>query len=280
MGFSRQEYWSELQFLLPGDLYNLGVGSYIVGGFFTTKLLGKPSRPIGKPFPLHHRVLSSPRPAQLTSCGAMISGEHVALQNWQKHRAFCIERSSRAFGLTCDYTLGFPGGASGKEHACQCGSHERGRFPHWIGKIPCRRAQQAILVFLPGEFHRRRSLVGYIQSMGLQRVGPDWGDLVSMHAVVFRRNQLCPCIDLQPCYLPTLEPVVLPVGATEQWHKGLLSLGLGVQITSSQICLFCSVSPVTFFLGWLHLYMGPSPLSHAKDRGRDSCLVGNLFPIL
>ena len=29
------------------------------------------------------------------------------------------------------------------------------------GKIPCRRAQQPILVFLPGKFHRQQSLLGY-----------------------------------------------------------------------------------------------------------------------
>ena len=40
-------------------------------------------------------------------------------------------------------------------------------------KIPWRRAQQPTPVFLPGESHGQRSLVGYSQSAGLQRVGPD-----------------------------------------------------------------------------------------------------------
>jgi len=31
-----------------------------------------------------------------------------------------------------------------------------------VGKIPWRRAWQPTPVFLPGEFHRQRSLVGYI----------------------------------------------------------------------------------------------------------------------
>ena len=30
----------------------------------------------------------------------------------------------------------FPGGASGKEPACQCGRYNRGRFNPWVGKIP------------------------------------------------------------------------------------------------------------------------------------------------
>ena len=39
-------------------------------------------------------------------------------------------------------------------------------FDPWVGKIPWRREWQPILVFLPGEFHGWRSLVG-LQSMGM-----------------------------------------------------------------------------------------------------------------
>ena len=46
---------------------------------------------------------------------------------------------------------GFPGGVSGK----QSGSHPLARM------IPWRRAQQPTPVFLPGEAHGQRSLVGY-----------------------------------------------------------------------------------------------------------------------
>ena len=38
-------------------------------------------------------------------------------------------------------------------------------------EIPWRREWLPTLVFLPGEFYGQRSLAGYIQSMGLQRVG-------------------------------------------------------------------------------------------------------------
>ena len=31
----------------------------------------------------------------------------------------------------------------------------------WVGNIPCRRAGQPTTVFLPGESHGQRSLVGY-----------------------------------------------------------------------------------------------------------------------
>ena len=57
--------------------------------------------------------------------------------------------------------LGFPGGASGEEPACQCRRHKRCRFNPWVGKIPWRRARQSTLAFLPGESRGQRSLVGY-----------------------------------------------------------------------------------------------------------------------
>ena len=57
--------------------------------------------------------------------------------------------------------LGFPGGARGKEFTCQCRRHKRRRFDPWVGKIPWRRAWQPTPVFLPGESHGQRSLVGY-----------------------------------------------------------------------------------------------------------------------
>ena len=35
--------------------------------------------------------------------------------------------------------MGFPGGAGGKEPACQCRRHQRRGFDSWVGKIPWRR---------------------------------------------------------------------------------------------------------------------------------------------
>ena len=56
--------------------------------------------------------------------------------------------------------MGFSGGASGKEHACQCRRHEM-----WVPSLgqedPLERAWQPIPVFLSGESHGQRSLVGY-----------------------------------------------------------------------------------------------------------------------
>ena len=55
----------------------------------------------------------------------------------------------------------FPGGASGKEPACQCRRHKRPGFDPWVKKIPWRGEWQPTSVFLPGDSHGQRSLVGY-----------------------------------------------------------------------------------------------------------------------
>ena len=51
--------------------------------------------------------------------------------------------------------MSFPGG---KEAACQ---DRRCRFDPWVRRIPWRRKWQPTPVFLPGESHGQRSLVGY-----------------------------------------------------------------------------------------------------------------------
>ena len=105
--------------------------------------------------------------------------------------------------------LGFPGGSDGKESAYNVGDPW---FDPYVGKIPWRREWQPTPVFLPGESHGQRSLVGYsawhqkdwvtnthkpfiqlnsrswwwtgrpgvLQFMGLQRVGHnwDWTDII------------------------------------------------------------------------------------------------------
>ena len=58
------------------------------------------------------------------------------------------------------YHRGFPGGASGKEPICQYKRHKRCGFDPWVGKIPWI-AWQSTPVFLPGESHGQRRLMGY-----------------------------------------------------------------------------------------------------------------------
>ena len=57
--------------------------------------------------------------------------------------------------------MGFPAGTSGKEPACQSRRCKRCGFDPWVGKITWSRKLQPTPVFLPGESHGQRSLVGY-----------------------------------------------------------------------------------------------------------------------
>ena len=66
--------------------------------------------------------------------------------------------------------LGFPGGASGKEHVCQRRRHKRHRFDPWLGRFPQRREWQPTAVFLPGESPWTEESGG-LRSIGSQRVG-------------------------------------------------------------------------------------------------------------
>ena len=49
----------------------------------------------------------------------------------------------------------------GKESACNAGDEGDKRFDPYVGKFLWRRAWQHTPVFLPGESHRQRSLVGH-----------------------------------------------------------------------------------------------------------------------
>ena len=64
---------------------------------------------------------------------------------------------------------GFPGGSDNKESVCNAG---RPRFTPWVGKIPWRRKWEPTRVFLPGEVHGQRSLLGY--SPWDHIIGLDW----------------------------------------------------------------------------------------------------------
>ena len=63
--------------------------------------------------------------------------------------------------ILCIKSVGFPGGATGKEPTFQCKKHKRCGFSAWVGKIPWKRAWQSTPVFLPGESHGQRSLAGH-----------------------------------------------------------------------------------------------------------------------
>ena len=58
------------------------------------------------------------------------------------------------------FCSGLPQWLSGRIHL-QCRRQKRHRFNLWVRKTPWRRAWQPTPVFLPGESHKQRSLVGY-----------------------------------------------------------------------------------------------------------------------
>ena len=75
------------------------------------------------------------------------------------HMYICMTETST---LLISYTpIYFPGGASAQEPTCQCRRCKRCGLNTWVRKIPWRRAWQSTPVFLLGESHGQRSLVGY-----------------------------------------------------------------------------------------------------------------------
>ena len=81
--------------------------------------------------------------------------------------------------------LGLPVWPSGKEFTWQCRRHW---FDPWIRNIPWRRKWQPTPIFLPGEFHGQRRLVGYSPWVAKNRSWPsDWA---RMHAKIILAFQL------------------------------------------------------------------------------------------
>ena len=63
---------------------------------------------------------------------------------------------------SCHLQRQIPWWFSSKEPACNAGDTGRLGFSPWVGKIPGRRKWQPTPVFLLGESHGQRSLVGYV----------------------------------------------------------------------------------------------------------------------
>ena len=88
--------------------------------------------------------------------------------------------------------VGFPGGSDGKQSACNVG---RLGLDPWVRKIRWRRAWKPTPVFLPGESHGQRSLVGY----------SPWGHKESdmteqlTHTCVHVHTWLCVCMCISIC---------------------------------------------------------------------------------
>ena len=140
MGFSKQEYWSGLPCPPPGDLPNPGTeprSSTLQADSFLPEPPGKPFLYIKTP----KNVLQKKRWNVNT----------WNLQYWGACTEEVTERQSKLL----------PRWHSGEGPTYQCRRHKRPRLHLWVWKIPRRRKGQPTPLFLPGELHGQRSLVGY-----------------------------------------------------------------------------------------------------------------------
>ena len=140
MGFSSQEYWSGLHFLLQGTFptqgWNLGSPA---GGFFTTE------------WPVHTSFPDS----SVGTESAYSQCRRPRFDSWV--RTICW----RGDGLPIPVFLGFACGSAGKESTCNAGALSS--VPG-LGLIPWRGDRLPAPVLWPGESHG-------VQSMGSQRAG-------------------------------------------------------------------------------------------------------------
>ena len=93
---------------------------------------------------------------------------------------------------------GFPGGAHGKEPACQCRRYKRHRFYPWVRKIPWRSTGQPTPVFLPREHHGQRRLAATVHRVAKGRTPLKQ---FSPHA----HMRVCACICYCTCVWKALE---------------------------------------------------------------------------
>ena len=110
--------------------------------------------------PLQCSCLENPRDG-----GAWWAAVYGVAQSWTRLKRLSSSSSSKWLSLSLSwYNIGFPGGASGKESTYQHRSwvvRDAVSMDPWVRKVPWRMPWQPSSVFLPGESHGQRSLVGY-----------------------------------------------------------------------------------------------------------------------
>ena len=133
-GFFRQEYWSGFSCSPPGYLPDSGI----------------------KPMSLMSPALAGRLFTSRVTWEAYIQGIHVWFLLLKYQASLCLPfflvPMSASFLI---YSLVF------MEHILQCRRLKRCRFNPWVRKVPWRKAWQTTRVFLPGESHGQRRLVGY-----------------------------------------------------------------------------------------------------------------------
>ena len=105
---------------------------------------------------------------------------------------------------------GFPGSSDGKESSCKA---DLGPIPG-LGRPLKRRKWQLTPVFLPGDYHRQRSLVGH-SPMGSQRVGHNWE--TNTFAFLFFIKHPAPTTNPLPFFFYSL----LLLWSAFPWHPSL-----------------------------------------------------------
>ena len=118
----------------------------------------------------HSSILAWRIPGTGEPGGLPSMGSHRVRHDWSDLAAAVAVAAATKSLL--QYPKGFPGGASGKEIACQCRGRRGLEFDPWVGKIPRRRKRQSTPVFLPGK--SQTEVPRGLQSTGPQRVGHDW----------------------------------------------------------------------------------------------------------
>ena len=133
-----------------------------------------------------------------------------------------------------------------KNPAFQCRRHKRPWFDPWVGKISWRREWQPTPVFLPGESHGQRSLVGY----------SPWGskepDTIERAYTWFRGEVNTLKLDLRSDWIWTL-------GNQWMYHQWDMNIDLSLSSTGN-LLLLCRIRLHLFiyisFRVWVHLQDG------------------------
>ena len=187
MGFSRPQYWSGEPFPSPGYLPSPGIeprSSTLQVDSLPAELQGKPKNTGKKERKKESEVTQSCSilwdPVDCSLSGSSIRGifqagvlEWVAISfsrgsSWPRGETQVSRIAGRCFTLWATrealwvlewVAYPFSNGSSQSRDWTHCCN--RPGFNPWIEKIHWRRKWQPTPVFLPGEFHGQRSLVGY-----------------------------------------------------------------------------------------------------------------------
>ena len=131
----------------------------------------------------------------LTTKMAPVSGLSLC---WRKPRILPLEPYMKSYNSFI------------KEDLCFCLWCGRPRFDPWVGKIPWRRKWQPTPLFLPGESHGRRSLVGYCPQDSTEL---DKTELIHFHLCFSReqwKNLTTPSSCWTVCQVITILPLTIP----------------------------------------------------------------------